>query len=798
MRRVFWVFAALVVVFDSSPAILARTVEFQTIQVTTPDVALSPDGTTLIFTLAGHLFRLPAEGGTAEQLTFGPNYDSEPVFSPDGSQVAFTSDRDGSDGNIFLLRLEDRQVLQLTRQEHAGRPIWAPDGKAITYLIYSAFPGPAHLGPPALLARISLEGEKPETLSAEPKPIRSAFYLMDGRLAWSLIELDSQSSDYVTRIEAMAIDGTTVSLRTVRGMADCISSTPKGDGLYCQRLVGLDQWIPLEDGIVFVPLPSGSEREIGPISSGRRSLSRFDRSADGKSIYLGNEGRLWRVHPTGASEPISFHADVKLELQEITSPTRALVREDGSVRAILSPRLSPDGRTFVFGAAGFLWRQPLEEGKAQRIYHGEAMEGEPAFSPDGRQLAFVRTQHGTDSLLLLNLSGSQARILTTGPSISEVAWSPDGQRLVALVGVFDQSVMTFSVVDGKSAVIAPAGSWSPRPQLSSDGNWLYYSSDATGIGNLYRVKLSKDAKPEQITHFSRHLSDGRISSDSKWLVFHRNRTILVAPFGSKLIQDSDIRELSAEGGDTFELTPDSSSVIYSVGNSVWQQPLAGGPRKEIPVRLDISRSVPPPLLLRGVRVLHLASGTFSSETSLLLEHGHILWIGNESSHHLPPGVSIVDASGRFAIPGLFDLHAHSEGANAEAFLAYGVTSLRDTGGALSWLNAMQDRSEFTSNAAPRYFYSGEIFEGEHPLWGDAFLQITNEQEAREYVRQFQTCGRKLYQSLSLAFMEAKTYGGRRGSRARPAGSRSRVKPGGDHQERHFGILLGRAYAFAGI
>jgi thiosulfate dehydrogenase (quinone) large subunit len=65
----------------------------------------------------------------------------------------------------------------------------------------------------------------------------------------------------------------------------------------------------------------------------------------------------------------------------------------------------------------------------------------------------------------------------------------------------------------------------------------------------------------------------------------------------------------------------------------------------------------------------------------------------------------------------------SEGANAEAFVAYGVTSLRDPGGALSWLNAMQDQSELTSNAVPRYFYSGKIFEGEHPIWGDGLVSL---------------------------------------------------------------------------
>jgi len=47
-----------------------RTLEIETTEVTAPDVAITPDGQTLIFTLLGHLFRLPVEGGEAEQLTF--------------------------------------------------------------------------------------------------------------------------------------------------------------------------------------------------------------------------------------------------------------------------------------------------------------------------------------------------------------------------------------------------------------------------------------------------------------------------------------------------------------------------------------------------------------------------------------------------------------------------------------------------------------------------------------------------------------------------------------------------------
>ena len=124
----------------------ARTIEFETTEVTAADVALSPDGQWLIFTLLGHLFRLPVAGGTAEQLTFGPYYDSDPVFSPDGNRVAFVSDRDGSEGNIFVLELPTGQITQVTHESWAGRPTWTPDGKGMVYPSPDLYRTPVRVG----------------------------------------------------------------------------------------------------------------------------------------------------------------------------------------------------------------------------------------------------------------------------------------------------------------------------------------------------------------------------------------------------------------------------------------------------------------------------------------------------------------------------------------------------------------------------------------------------------------------------------------------------------------------------
>ena len=174
--------------------------EIETTEVIDADVALSPDGQTLIFTLLGHLFRLPVQGGTAEQLTFGPYYDSEPVITPEGSRVAFISDRGRpstadesiwSEGNMFVLELETGKIRQLTHEPWAGWPVWTPDGRAIVYLSLGDVVWPRAL---ARILRIPLNGDKPEILTAEPRAFGSVFYLRDGNLGWTVIEGGSGSA----------------------------------------------------------------------------------------------------------------------------------------------------------------------------------------------------------------------------------------------------------------------------------------------------------------------------------------------------------------------------------------------------------------------------------------------------------------------------------------------------------------------------------------------------------------------------------------------------------------------------
>ena len=222
------------------PLAPARTIEFETSEVTAADVALSPDGQTLIFTMLGHLFRLPAAGGTAEQLTFGPYYDTDPVFSPDGTRVAFVSDRDGSEGNVFVLELANRQIRQITHEPWAARPAWARDGQAIVYLSFmreratDALQG-YRLGYHfSVVRRVDLNGGQPETVSDQPRLSSSVFHLPDGRLAWTVLET-AESSQASTKINVRSEHGVVSTLHVFEGIADRVVASPAGDGLYGRR-----------------------------------------------------------------------------------------------------------------------------------------------------------------------------------------------------------------------------------------------------------------------------------------------------------------------------------------------------------------------------------------------------------------------------------------------------------------------------------------------------------------------------------------------------------------------------------
>ena len=79
------------------------------------DVQISPDGTEIAFCYKGDIYKVPANGGTATQLTTQASYECSPIWSPDSKQIAFASDRNGN-FDLFVMSADGGAARRLTTQ----------------------------------------------------------------------------------------------------------------------------------------------------------------------------------------------------------------------------------------------------------------------------------------------------------------------------------------------------------------------------------------------------------------------------------------------------------------------------------------------------------------------------------------------------------------------------------------------------------------------------------------------------------------------------------------------------------
>ena len=116
----------------------AKQIRFQTDEATWMSVDISPDGQTLVFDMLGGLYTLPAAGGKAKAIASGPAFDAQPRFSPDGKQIAFTSDRDGA-LNLWIVNADGTAPRQLSKwkDDRMFSPAWLPDGKSVVVSVVS-------------------------------------------------------------------------------------------------------------------------------------------------------------------------------------------------------------------------------------------------------------------------------------------------------------------------------------------------------------------------------------------------------------------------------------------------------------------------------------------------------------------------------------------------------------------------------------------------------------------------------------------------------------------------------------
>ena len=175
-----------------------------------------------------------------------------------------------------------------------------------------------------------------------------------------------------------------------------------------------------------------------------------------------------------------------------------------------------DGKRFVF--PGISKGQPVltivdvDRGRTEREIRLETLDEvvNPAWSPDGRSIAFSAMVGGFNDLFVYDLEASQLRRLTTD-SFTELdpAWSPDGRTLAFATDRFTTNLQTIvsghlrlALMDVASGKVQEAGGFpnakNISPQWAADGQSLFFLSDHQGVTNIYRTAIGGDA--QQVTN----------------------------------------------------------------------------------------------------------------------------------------------------------------------------------------------------------------------------------------------------------------------------------------------------------
>jgi imidazolonepropionase-like amidohydrolase len=149
----------------------------------------------------------------------------------------------------------------------------------------------------------------------------------------------------------------------------------------------------------------------------------------------------------------------------------------------------------------------------------------------------------------------------------------------------------------------------------------------------------------------------------------------------------------------------------------------------------------PALAITHVAVIDATGTAPQDDMTVLIADEHITAVGPSRSVAIPRGSQVLDASGRFLVPGLADMHAHLTGASEPTgsrefilplLLANGITSVRDMGGDLDALLKLRHEIESGQLQAPRIFFAGPYLDGSPPFFQPS-LVVTNSTEAADDV-----------------------------------------------------------------
>jgi tricorn protease len=472
--------------------------------------AASPDGSSVVFSWHGDLWRVPAAGGEAVRLTTNPADESRSGFTPDGTALVFESGREGS-RNLWVMPAAGGEPRQLTFGDASvslGGVQVAADG-AIWVTADSMREGDLYRAPRPY--RVPLSGGVLERVhdAFGSQPVASR----DGRVLF-----DRGGSSWLRR-GYRGPDARDVWLFTpgapVEQAFQRLTSWAGNDGQ--PQWIGTDAFLYLSDRDGPVSLyrrPVDAE----PQSAGTRltelpdDITGYSVSADGSTAFLTCWDTLYRLdlrRPGAVPQPLSVTAAGDGPDPVETRTVSAEVTE---------AQLSPDGKTMAFVAWGDVFVRAMDDkSPSVRVTHPPFTEREIAWSADGTRLYFVSDAQGQDDIMEAVVARTRSEIrkeakASLQPAAPPAAPEPPAQPDTEAADAASEPVETAKPADDTTnAASAPE----PAPEPAS----IQAKPDPRLDPSRWTEAVTFEIRPVVQTAASERQPDE--SPDGKTLAFRR-------------------------------------------------------------------------------------------------------------------------------------------------------------------------------------------------------------------------------------------------------------------------------------
>ncbi len=477
----------------------------------------STNGSEIVFTYAGDLYKVPVNGGEAKRLTSHVGYEMFPRFSPDGKTIAFTGQYDGNT-EVYTIPSDGGEPLRLTYTATNNRDdlgdrmgpnnivmCWTTDGSHVVYRnrISSGFDGNLKL--------VSKEGSLSEFIPLPEGGFCS--YSPDGKkLAYNRVMREFRTWKYYKG--GMADDVWIYD--TDKKSVENITNNDAQD--LFPMWVGDEVYFASDrDRTMNIFVYNTKTKETSKVTNFTDYDVKFP-ATNGKMIVFENGGYIYKLDPSTKKAE-----KVNITLTSDNVYARSEIK-DGS-KYLSSASLSPDGKRLVITARGEAFNLPAEQGVTKNMTRTPgANERSAAWSPDGKNIAYISDMTGETELYMQPAEGGEVIALTKNNDtyIRDFEWSPNSSYIVYTDR--KNRVVLLNVQNKNKTIVLQDTISTPRGvTFSPDAKWLTYTRDASNDFSIVYVYNLADKKEYAVTDRWYESASPVFSTDGKYLIFTSSR-----------------------------------------------------------------------------------------------------------------------------------------------------------------------------------------------------------------------------------------------------------------------------------